>query len=242
MRFDPLRGVFASLLIAGFGLVWLVAIQFEGDALFRRLGYAVHAATLLAILALVAGIAVGGLFLRFHHVRMELLEGRRVVARWRVDETRFKAFVPRALDADRRDKQQALAVVAFFIVVIFGAFALFDNEAAVAMLLMAAVILILMVLAYLLGQRAMAAQLVYRGGEAIVGERGLLFNGVLHVWGAPLSWLTGARLSRDGRSLEVGYAYLSRLGAQNVSTLLPVPPESRAAAEAAAERLQSLAG
>ena len=90
MRFDPLRGVFASLLIAGFGLVWLVAIQFEGDALFRRLGYAVHAATLLAILALVAGIAVGGLFLRFHHVRMELLEGRRVVAM----RDRFEAALP----------------------------------------------------------------------------------------------------------------------------------------------------
>lgn len=242
MRFDPLRGVLASLLIAGVGAVWLLAIQFEGDALFQRLSYAMHAATLLAIFALVAGLAVAGLFLRFHRVRRELLEGRRVVARWRVDETIFKAFVPRALDAERRDKRQALAAVAFFIAVIFGAFALFDPETATFMLSMAAGVLVLMILAYALGQRAMAAQLVYRGGEAIVGERGLLFNGVLHVWAAPLSWLTGARLSRDGRALEVDYAYLSRIGVQTVATMIPVAPDARAQAEEAAVRLNALAG
>lgn len=242
MRFDPLRGVLVSLLIVGASLAWFAAIWMADEALFRRLGYTMHAATLLAIFALIAGLAVAGLFLRFHHVRTELLEGRRVVARWRVDEATFKAFAPRALEADARDKRQALFTVAFFIVAIFGAFALFDRDAAAAMLSIAAVVLVLMLLAYLLGQRTLAAQLVYRGGEAIVGERGLLFNGVLHVWGAPLSWLTGARLSRDGRALEVDYAFLSRLGAQGVSVMLPVAPESRAAAEAAEARLQALAG
>lgn len=242
MRFDPLRGVFVSLLIVGASLAWFAAIWMADEALFRRLSYAMHAATLLAIFALVAGLAVAGLFLRFHHVRMELLEGRRVVARWRVDEATFRAFVPRALEADRREKRQALVAVAGFVVVIFGVFALFDREAAPFMLSMAALVIVAMLLAHRLGRRAMEAQLVYRGGEAIVGERGLLFNGVLHVWGAPLSWLTGARLSRDGRALEVDYAFLSRLGAQGVSVMLPVAPESRAAAEAAEARLQALAG
>ena len=242
MRFDPRRGLFVSLLISGASLAWFVALWLDDAALFRRIGYGMHAATLLAIFALLAGLAVAALFLRFHHVRTELLEGRRVLARWRVDEATFKRFVPKALDADRRDKRQALTVVAFFIVVIFGAFALFDREAAPFMLAMAAAVLVLMLLAYRLGQRAIAAQLVYRGGEAIVGERGLLFNGVLNVWGAPLSWLTGARLSPDGRILQVDYAFLSRLGAQGVSILLPVAPAARAEAEAAALALQALAG
>lgn len=241
MRFDPRRGLIVSLLVCGASLAWFLALWLDDAALFRRLGYGMHAATLLAIFALLAGLAVAALFLRFHHVRTELLEGRRVLARWRVDEASFKRFVPKALDADRRDKRQALAVVAFFIVAIFGAFALFDPAAAPFMLSMAAAVLVLMLLAYGLGQRALAAQLVYRGGEAIVGERGVLFNGVLHVWGAPLSWLTGARLSPDERMLEIDYAFLSRLGAQGVSILLPVPPDARQEAEAAEAALQGLA-
>ncbi len=241
MRFDPLRGLFASLFIVAASLVWVAALQFGDAVLFERLGYTMHAITLLAIFAFVAGLAVAGLFLRFHHVRAELLAGRRVVGQWRVDAATFAAFAPKALDADRRDKRQALAVVGFFIVVIFGGFALFDREAAPAMLGFAGATLALMVAAYALGQRAMARQLEYRDGEVIVGERGLLFNDVLHMWGAPLSWLTGARLSRDGRALQVDYAFLSRLGAQGVCVLVPVPPDARGQAEAAAERLQMLA-
>jgi hypothetical protein len=242
MRFDPLRGALVSLLVVAASLVWFLAIRFDGEALFRRLGYAMHAATLLAIFAAIAGLAVAGLFLRFHHVRAELLAGRRVVARWRVDEKTFRAFAPVALDSDRQEKRQALMAVAFFVVAIFGAFALFDHETAVPMLSMAGGVILVMALAFVLGQRVMAAQLVYRGGEAIVGERGLLFNGVLHVWGAPLSWLTGAAVSRDGRVLEIGYAYLSRLGPQYVATLVPIPSEAGSEAQAAAARLQALAG
>ena len=149
MRFDPLRGAFVSLLIAAASLVWFVAIRMADEALFRRLGYAMHAATLLAIFALIAGLAVAALFLRFHHVRTELLQGRRVVARWRVDAATFKAFAPRALDSDRSEKRQALAAVAAFVVVIFGAFALFDREAAPYMLSMAAVVILAMALSSL---------------------------------------------------------------------------------------------
>jgi hypothetical protein len=242
MRFDPWRGVLASLLIACVSVGWFAALWIDDAAIFRRLGYTMHAATLLAIFAFVAGAAVAGLFLRFHKVRTELLEGRRVLARWSVDAATFKAFVPRALDADRRDKRQALAAVGFFLVLIFGGFALYDVEAAPLMLSMAGAVLALMFVAYWLGQRAMAGQLVYRGGATIIGERGLLFNGVLHVWDAPLSWLSGAHVSRDGRALEVDYAFLSRLGVQGVCVLVPVAPEGRAAAETAAARLQALAG
>lgn len=241
MRFDPCLGMVFSLGLAAASLVWFAALWIDDAALFRLLRYGMHAVTLLSIFALIAGLAVAGLFLRFHHVRAELLSGRRLVGRWRVDAATFAHFAPKALEADRQDKRQALAAVAFFVIAIFGAFALFDREAAPAMLGFAAATLALMAAAYLFGQRVMRRQLEYRGGEAIVGERGLMFNGVLHVWGAPLSWLTGARVSRDGRALEVDYAFLSRLGAQGVAVLVPVPPEAQAEAEAAAERLRALA-
>ena len=241
MLFDPRRGIVISLLVVAASAVWFAAIWIDASAIFRRLGYAMHAGTLLAIFALLAGLAVAGLFLRFHRVRTELLEGRRVLARWRIDERAFKAFVPGALEADRRDKMQALVTVGLFTLAIFGGFALFDREAAFAMLSIAAAFLILMLVAFLLGQRVVASQLVYRGGEAIVGERGLLFNGVLHVWSAPLTWLTGARASADGRTLEVDYAFLSRMGAQTVAVVIPAPPEAKAEVETAAERLQGLA-
>lgn len=241
MRFDPRKGLVVCLAIMAASALWFAALWLAEDALFATFGFNMHPITFLAIFAFFAGAAVAAFFWRLHHVRMELLDGRRVIARWRVDKATFSAFVPKAKQADRKAKLQALALVSFFIVVIFGAFALFDPDVAPFMMTVAAFVLVVMVIAFWAGQRAIAAQLVYRGGEAIIGPRGLLFNGVLHVWGVPLSWLSGAELAPDGRTLAVVYAFFSRIGAQGVAVLIPVPPAAEDQARKAEEELQALA-
>lgn len=94
---------------------------------------------------------------------------------------------------------------------------------------------LIMVLAYLLGQNATAEHLKFRTGDIIVGERGLLRDGVLHAWDMPLSWLSDSRLESD--ILVVTYAYYSRSGPQYVTVLLPLSEEARDVAAKANEGL-----
>jgi hypothetical protein len=102
----------------------------------------------------------------------------------------------------------------------------------------AVVIAISIFLAYLLGQRAMAEHLKFRTGEMIVGERGLLCDGVLHAWDIPLSRLADASLGRD--SLEVTYAYYARSGTQYATALLPVSADAPEAATMALDGLRKM--
>lgn len=238
MRSDPRIGMAVALAVAAIALGWLLGQWLAGDTVFAALGDATHAITLLSIFALIAGLAVALLFRRFATVRADLLAGRNVIARWRVDAEAYSAFAARAVAADRADKRGALVLVLFFIAVIFGLFALFDPEAAPAMLGMAVVVAVLMVAAYLLGGRVMRRQLEPASREVIVGTGGLLVNGVLHVWSAFLTWLADASLTLGPpASLVITYAYLARFGPQFVSVMLPVPAEAVPLAETVVARL-----
>lgn len=238
MRSNPLIGAWISFGVAATAAVWLVLQWVVRDDLFAALGYAMHAITLLAVFALIAGLAVALLFRRFARVRADLLAGRNVIARWTVAAAEFEAFAARAVAADRADKLGALALVVGLVLLIFGAFALFDPEAAPAMLGMAGVIALLMAGAYLLGGRVMRRQLEPASREVIVGTDGLMLNGVLHVWSAMLTWLAGVDLDQGPpATLEVSYAYLARFGPQYVTVMLPVPQSALPLARQVVEQL-----
>lgn len=243
MLSDPRIGLIVSLLVALLAGGWLMAQGLFSDSLFEGLGYARHAITLLAIFLLLGGVAVALLFRRFHRVRTDLLEGRNVIARWTVDPQSFRAFATVADERDRQDKQGALLMVLGFIVVIFGAFAVFDREAAPAMLSVAAAVGVAVVLAFLFGNRVRRKQLKPRSGDIIVGTDGVLVNGVLHVWGVFLTWLRGATLEPGPPAiLTINYAFLTRYGVQEVGVMLPVPADATAAAERAERQLNAAAG
>mgnify|MGYP001342108789 CR=1 FL=1 len=218
-----------------------------------------------------ATLAAGGVFHRLATVKAELLAGNRVLARWSVDRATFERFVPLALADDRADKRQALVTVWFFLAVIFGGFAIYDPEVAVPMMSVAAFVAAIVERAAawgitrrgsptevaeqadvvsvhlalndetrgLLGADFFAAM---RDGVVIVGERGLLLNGVLHCWGIPFSWLSNAALDESKPDLTVMYAYLSRYGPQFVTVTLPVSAATLDQARIAEQRLLALAG
>lgn len=237
MLTDPRTLLRRSLILLALPALWFAALALDSDALFARFGMSMHAITFLALfVATVAGVAAA-IFSRFATVRAELLEGRRTLARWRVDEPTLRALAPVALAEDDADKRGALIAVFGFVALIFGAFALADRRAAPFMLAVAALILIAVALAYLLGRRIAADHWAWRGGEAVIGERGLMFNGVLHVWDVPLSWLAGARVTENPLVLRVVYRHLSRAGVQSAEAVLPVPPRERAQAERCAAAL-----
>ena len=238
MLSDPKRWMWGALGVAVLTGLWLLVQWPYGDELFSAMSYGLYAADLVAILALVAGAVVALLFWRFAQVRADLLAGRRVVGRWQVGAGDFAAFAGPAAAHERDDKRGALLLIAGFVVVISGGFALFDAEAAPIMLTVAALVIVLMALAYLLSGRVMRRHLAFRSGEVIVGRDGLLVNDVLHVWGVPLSWLAGTRLAPG--LMTVSYAFVIRFGVQIVEVMLPVPPAAETVAAAAAAALAGI--
>jgi hypothetical protein len=241
MLSDPRIGRAVALSVTTLALLWLLAIAVASDAIYARLGMGMHPITFLAIFAALAGGAVAALFQRFATVKAELAQGLRVLGRWSVDRATFATVAPAALAADDADKRGVLRVILAFVAVIFGAVALIDPDVALVMMAVAAGLAAIVGLAFWLGRRTMRRHWVWRGGEAVVGERGLVFNGVLHVWDAPLTQLRGARVSASPPALVVAYRYWSRAGAQGIETVIPVPRGAMAEARAVADRLNAAA-
>jgi hypothetical protein len=213
-----------ALVVAALCATWFVALAVVDPWLAARLGMNRHAITFLAIVVAVMATATALVFARLAAVRDELLAGRRVLGRWSVDAATWNTVAPAALAADASERRSALLAVLFFVVLGFGGFALFDPEAAPAMILFGVVVAIAVILAALLGARVQEAHWRPTSCEVIVGARGLLVNGVLHVWALPLSRLLGARLVTHPRALVVTYGWFARSGRQDVEVILPVPP------------------
>ena len=240
---DPRFGLVGSLIVAGLGGLWFIALGLAGAAIWERLGYSQHAITFFSIFLTPTGIAVSFLFRRYARVKADLIAGRDVLARWSVDPREFAAFGPRADARDHAEKRSALTFILVLLALAFGAFAIYDIEAAPMMLSIGSVVAFLIILAYLWSNRTRRKHLIFRTGEVIIGRRGLLVNGVLHVWGGLLSWLSAASLE-DGKPpmLTITYAYLARYGAQYVNVLVPVPGDCIALAAEAARELNGSSG
>lgn len=243
MRTNPEVGLRFSLGVALLAAAWICAQAIASDALFAQLGYAMHAMTLFAIFLLVSGIAVAMLFRHFARVRRDLMEGRDVLARWTIDAATWSRFVKPAQGMERGEKLGLLLTMYGMIVLVCGGLAIAVPDDAHIFGGIALGIAALVTAGFLLGQRVYATQLQYRGGEVVIGTRGLLVNGVLHVWGAWLSWLEGARVrEQPPMMLEISYAFWARYGPQSVAVRIPVSASDLERARVAEAGLNAAAG
>lgn len=228
--------------IAALSASWIAAQATISDQLFARLGYGMHALTFFSIFFFFAGVAVALLFRRFARVRQELLDGTNVIARWTVNADTWSLFVKPAAQMERGEKQALLLTMYALIAVICGGLALAVPNDAVVFGWIAGGIAIIVTAGFLAGQRSFKGQLEYRGGDVIVGRRGVLVNGVLHVWDAWLSWLEGAVVSeRKPAMLCISYGYWARYGPQSVTVQIPFSPEQASLAMGARAALADVA-
>ena len=241
MSSDPRRGLFAALAVMAFCLAWLVAAAFHEAPLREALGMNRHAVTFFVIVALVFAAAAAFVFARFAAVRAELLAGRRVLGRWCVDPRTWDTVARETLATDDREKRYALAIVLLLLVVVFAGFGVADPEAALGMMIVALVVAVAVVVAFLVDRRVRRSQARFRDGTVIVGERGLMSNGVLHVWALPANRLRGAELRPRPPALIVAYAWFGRSGWQEASVDLPVPSEASQIALRCRDALLALA-
>ncbi|MBP0651564.1 hypothetical protein J8J40_31330, partial [Mycobacterium tuberculosis] len=84
-----------------------------------------------------------------------------------------------------------------------------------------------------LGRCVAADHLTFRTGEVIVGRRGMLVNGVLHVWGYPGAELDEVQIIADEtpNRLAVTYSWIARTGRQYATAFAPLPPGDDVGAE-----------
>ena len=222
MLSDPRIGFGISLGIAAVSALWLIGLTVDSDVLWSKLGYTMHAITLLAIFLLAASGPVTFLFHQYAAVRADLLAGHNVIARWHVDPKLFPAFSTAEASRDLGEKRSALNLILIFMFLIFGAFALFDPEAAGGMFAIGGIAALAILIAFWLGNGVARKHAQLRSGAIIVGKRGLLANDVLHVWGTFLSWLTEVSLHPGPHpALTISYSFLARYGPQLVTVTLP---------------------
>jgi hypothetical protein len=241
MMTDPRIGLRIAQFIGALAALWLLGLWLFSDALWAALREGMHAITLISIFLLLTSAPVAWLFGRLASVRADLLAGRSVIARWRVKAPAFNRRADEELSRDASEKRGVLFLILFLIAVCFGGIALFDPRAARGMAAIGAGVCLLIVAAFFLGNWASRERLEYRSGEVVLGERGLLFNDVLHVWGTPFSWLEGVEIEEgESPALIVTYAYMARHGAQTTRVALPFSKDRIELAQLAQKKLQSL--
>jgi hypothetical protein len=241
MMTDPRIGLRIAQFIGAAAALWLLGLWFFSDALWVILREGMHAITLVAIFLLLSSAPVAWLFGRLASVRADLFAGRGVIARWRVESLTFKARARQDYTREASEKRALLFFILFLIAASFGGIALFDPRAAKGMAIIGTGVCLVIVAAFFLGNWASRERFEFRSGEVVVGERGLLINDVLHVWGTPFSWLACVKIE-EGESpvLLVTYAYVARHGAQMTTVSLPLSLDQIELAHRVQKRLQPL--
>ncbi len=225
MRSDPRTGYWVSLSVAAIAVAWLGLFALDGDALHDRLGSAAFAITFIALFLAISAVIVAMLFRRFVRVRNDLVAGSDVVARWTVDPEDWPAFAEHAGEATRADHRAILVAILAFDVVICSVLAAINPGDATIFLWIGLGIAAVGCLGWLLGRRAMADHLTFRTGDVIVGRRGMLVNGVLHVWGYAGARLDAVQVIDDEKPnrLAFTYSWIARTGRQYATAYAPIP-------------------
>lgn len=213
--------------IVALGVAWFIALAIDADGLYELLGDASHAITFIAIFLTITALVVSLLFRRFIRVRDELVSGRGARARWRVSPEMWAAFAGHA-ERDIHEGHNAvlITILAFDVVICAGLAALKPNDAMIFFWIGLGIAAVGGV-GWLLGRWTAAGQLTYRTGEVILGDRGMLVNGALHVWDYFGSQLDGIELieTETPRRLAVTYSFLTRTGRQYATAYAPVPDD-----------------
>lgn len=242
MLCNPRNGYIAAAIAAAAAGIWILVSLVFGDEIYQRMGSAMHALTFISIFVCLAGLAVAFLFRKMSQVRLDLLSGRDVIAKWHVGETAWRQFADEERKADGDEKRSILALIILFAALSCGGIALANPNDAGLLALIGAVISTVMGFAYFMGRRLVRSQLGYRGGDIIVGQKGLMRDGVLHVWDLGLSWLEAPHIEeKPVPVLTVSYAYWARYGPQGVIVRLPFERGELSLVREAARRLEEIA-
>ena len=240
-RNPEFTGVVVGLVILGAGAL-LILLPLLLDMDMMQTGFALQSGGFfLVVVGLITTVLFG------YRVRRlkAILGGSRLLAHWVYDPVQLKDQADKDLQSTKARNRGLLLIVASFfafftlLFVVIGIVSGEGDHMPVFVGTMAAVLLVVAAFAFgmphLQHRRALGSS-----GEAYVAEDGLVINGALHTWDAPLAGhsygaLEEVRLVEDGTQpcLVFSLRSLSRASAtlyQAYSVEVPVPPGNEAAA------------
>jgi uncharacterized membrane protein len=224
---DPRIWFWGCWAVVAVCLAWFAALAIDGDAIWQTFGFNQHAITFFAIFLSLSAAVVSLLFRRYVRVRNELVSGRGALARWQVGPDIWDAFAGNAEQDIRAGHKAILITILVFDVLVCAVLAALHPDDAVVFVWIALGIAAIGGFGWLIGRRTSAAHLAYRTGEVIIGERGMIVNGVLHVWDMFGSQLDGIELieTERPRRLAVTYSFITRAGRQYETAFAPFPDD-----------------
>ncbi len=232
------RAALAALIL----FVCLAFVPSQAGMDMMRVGFALVAG---CVFFSIASAVTWLVFRRRAKMVDRFLAGRDILARWEIPAPLWSKHVAADLEEEKSDKKALFLISAAWVVVIGGAFLLYDPDAGrwVAGVL-ALTLLILVPFAFWL-PRLRAAKLLRRPTPVVIGRDGAFVGGELHDWRLAGSFFDHAEIDdkTEPRQLHLHYAYIGGRGVPVPSIVrLPIPPDKEAEARHVVEELTTLKG
>lgn len=245
-RNAEMTGMWAGIAILVAGGLGILVPPLSGMDMFGG-GFALQFAGFFLV---VTGLVTAAIFGYRASRLASMFRGQQVLAHWVYDPMQLRDQADRELAETKARNRMLLLIIAGFVVactVLFVLIGYAEGEEE-SMPLFVAIMLgvLIIVAAFALGMPAVQYRRAMRsGGEAIIAEKGLYVNGVLHTWNAPLALLDDVYLTEDEGQARLVFKLrsLSRTmpgGYEEYQVQVPVPPGEESTARQVEEHFTTL--
>ena len=198
----------------------VVATALEGSPLYKM-----HVLSFIACFIALSGLVTAWIFRLRAKKLATLISGENVVAAWQLSREEKSAYAGYLFSFERSKNLGILGIITFLIVVIFGLFILFIDEAKGAMALVALGLILLLSL-FALGMPVYYRQRNLAGdGIILIGRKFAYVNGFFHNWDFPLSGIQKVKpIEKPFHGLYLQYYYYDRTLKNTEELHIPAPP------------------
>lgn len=208
-----------SWYVALFALITIILTAVDGSPVYEWFPL-----TLLSVFVLISAVLVAFIF-RSRATKLEtLINGDNLLAAWDLGEAEKKTYADHLFHSEQARNNVMFSVIAFFFVVIFGAFIIFIEEGKMTMFIIGVSSLAVIALF------AFGMPYYYRGknmtgdGRILIGAKYAYINGYFHNWDFPLSGLDKVKvISKPFRGLQLVYYYTDRTLTNSEELTIPAP-------------------
>lgn len=198
----------------------VAATILEGSPLYKM-----HVLSFIACFIALSGLVTAWIFRLRAKKLATLISGENVVAAWQLSREEKSAYAGYLFSFERSKNLGILGIITFLIVVIFGLFILFIDEAKGAMALVALGLILLLSL-FALGMPVYYRQRNLAGdGIILIGRKFAYVNGFFHNWDFPLSGIQKVKpIEKPFHGLYLQYYYYDRTLKNTEELHIPAPP------------------
>jgi hypothetical protein len=202
----------------------------------------------IGLFVVIIGLITTVLFGQRARAMDRILADKNILAHWTYDENESRQQVEQEFSSQVASNRSTFMIMLAWFVVIGGGFVGYslmkDGEVDLLFVVLFFGTLVLLGLVAFFAPILARRQALRASREVIIARNGLVLNGALHTWVAPLNKLVGVQYQADanGRSLNFEIRYLTRASMTATTTYIvtvPVPAAQQQQAQQAALYFQS---